>query len=58
MARFHALFVYTLARKNLRDIAQITERMHGFDDLVNQTRRADTCPYTNIGEGTSSGNDR
>ncbi len=40
MARFHSLFVYTLARENLRDIARITERMHGFGDLVNQMRRA------------------
>jgi len=58
MARFHSLFVYTLARENLRDIAQITERMHGFGDLVNQMRRAAISVVSNICEGASSGSDR
>jgi len=40
MARFHSLLVYTLARENLREVAQITTRMNGFGDLVNQMRRA------------------
>ncbi len=58
MARFHSLFVYQLARENLRDVARITERMHGFGDLVNQMRRAAISVVSNICEGASSGNDR
>jgi len=58
MARFHSLFVYTLARENLREIAQITARMHGFGDLVNQMRRAAISVVSNICEGASSGSDR
>jgi len=58
MARFHSLFVYTLARENLREIARLTERMHGFGDLVNQMRRAAISIVSNICEGASSGNDR
>ncbi len=58
MARFHSLIVYTLARENLRDIARITERMHGFGDLVNQMRRAAISVVSNICEGASAGSDR
>ncbi len=58
MARFHSLFVYTLARENLRERAQITSRMNGFGDLVNQMRRAAISVVSNICEGASSGNDR
>jgi four helix bundle protein len=58
MARFQSLFVYTLARENLRDIARITARMNGFGDLVNQMRRAAISVVSNICEGASSGSDR
>jgi four helix bundle protein len=58
MARFHSLIVYNLARENLRDIAHITTRMHGFGDLVNQMRRSAISVVSNICEGASSGNDR
>lgn len=58
MARFHSLIVYTLARENLREIARITEDMHGFGDVVNQMRRAAISVVSNICEGASSGNDR
>lgn len=58
MARFQSLIVYTLARENLREVAQLTARMNGFGDLTNQMRRSAISVVSNICEGASAGSDR
>jgi len=54
MARYHQLVIYTLARENLRDIAEITRTMTGFGDLSNQMRRAAISVVSNISEGAAT----
>ena len=58
MVQFTELRVFKEARKNISDIAAISERNKGFGDLHNQIKRAAISVVSNIAEGAGSGSKR
>ena len=58
MHNINKLHIYTLARQNLRAIAQLTRNRRGFGDLTDQIQRAAISVISNIAEGAGSSTDK